>query len=153
MLTEIEGNLLDIEEGVICHQVNCQGVMGGGIALQIKNKWPSVYRVYKNFCTDYPVKDLLGYSATVYSGIDGDYSHRVANIFGQEFYGTEKRQTNYGAVAHAFDMLSGQKYSWEKVYVPYLMGCGLAGGDWGIYSEIIEFYIPDAIIVRLPEVK
>jgi len=50
-------------------------------------------------------------------------------------------------------MLSGQKYSWEKVYVPYLMGCGLAGGDWGIYSEIIEFYIPDAIIVRLPEVK
>lgn len=33
-----DGNLLDAKTDVIAHQVNCQGVMGAGIALQIKNK-------------------------------------------------------------------------------------------------------------------
>ena len=31
----INGNILDITEGVIVHQVNCKGVMGAGLALQM----------------------------------------------------------------------------------------------------------------------
>jgi O-acetyl-ADP-ribose deacetylase (regulator of RNase III) len=34
----IEGDLLDQKADVITHQVNCLGVMGAGVALQIKNK-------------------------------------------------------------------------------------------------------------------
>ena len=48
-----KGNLLDAQTDVIAHQVNCQGVMGSGVAKQIKEKWPDVFKQY-----DYHVKML-----------------------------------------------------------------------------------------------
>jgi len=48
----INGNLLDIPEGILVHQVNTLGVMGAGIALQIKKKWPQVYSEYKDKCLE-----------------------------------------------------------------------------------------------------
>ena len=32
----VEGNIFDCTEDIIVHQTNCQGVMGHGIALQVK---------------------------------------------------------------------------------------------------------------------
>ena len=32
---------------ILCHQVNCQGVMGAGLAKQIRSKYPEVYEQYK----------------------------------------------------------------------------------------------------------
>ena len=32
------GNILDAQTDVIAHQVNCQGVMGAGLAKQIREK-------------------------------------------------------------------------------------------------------------------
>ena len=37
----IEGNLLEAPERIIVHQTNCMGVMGSGIAKQIKAKYPA----------------------------------------------------------------------------------------------------------------
>ena len=47
MVKVVYGNLLDSSAKYICHQVNCKGVMGSGVAKQIKEKWPSVFRRYK----------------------------------------------------------------------------------------------------------
>jgi len=44
------GNLLDAPELMKVHQVNCKGVMGGGIAKQIKERYPLVYKTYLNLC-------------------------------------------------------------------------------------------------------
>ena len=137
----IEANLLGMTEGVICHQVNCQGVMGSGIAKQISDKWPEVYDGYMKNCN----KEDLSKSLGLISYVQVDDNLLVANVFGQDRYGTDRRQTNYGAVAEAFQRL---KYAPGPVYVPYLMGCGLAGGDWDVYSEIIEYFIPDAIVCK-----
>ena len=41
------GNLLDAQTAVIAHQVNCQGVMGSGVAKQIRDKWTNVYTAYR----------------------------------------------------------------------------------------------------------
>lgn len=38
MIYEIKGNLLNADEAFIAHQVNGKGVMGAGVAKQIKNK-------------------------------------------------------------------------------------------------------------------
>ena len=35
----IEKNILTIEKGIVCQQVNCQGVMGAGLAKSIKEKF------------------------------------------------------------------------------------------------------------------
>ena len=43
-------DLLKVKKGIVCHQVNCIGVMGAGIAQDIRTKWPAVYRNYKADC-------------------------------------------------------------------------------------------------------
>lgn len=52
MIKTVEGNILDAEEDIICHQVNCKGVMGAGLAKQIKSKYPNVYKDYKRLCAE-----------------------------------------------------------------------------------------------------
>jgi len=42
------GDILKVKSGFIVHQVNCQKVMGGGLALAIRKKWPIVYERYKD---------------------------------------------------------------------------------------------------------
>ena len=42
-------DILSVTKGIITHQFNCQGVMGCGIELQIRQKWPEVYQRYKAF--------------------------------------------------------------------------------------------------------
>lgn len=155
MLKVIEGDLLDIEEGILAHQCNCQGVMGSGIALAIKNKWPKVYELYRDQYDTYVSWAKFGETPEAQLGrlqvvAVGDQL-AVANVYGQSLYGASSRKTNYGAVAKAIHLLAD--YRSQQIYVPYLMGCGLGGGDWEVYSEIIEFFIPEAIVVRLPEVK
>ena len=50
MIHYVKGNLLDSNCDYICHQVNCQGVMGSGIARQIRERWPEVYKDYYDHC-------------------------------------------------------------------------------------------------------
>lgn len=42
-LKEINGNLFDSKADVLCHQVNTYGVMGAGIALEVRKRFPGVY--------------------------------------------------------------------------------------------------------------
>lgn len=49
------GNLLNADELYIVHQVNNLGVMGAGLALQIKHKYPQVFIQYRN---EYRAKQL-----------------------------------------------------------------------------------------------
>lgn len=44
------GDLLKAEADAIVNTVNCVGVMGKGIALQFKKKWPDNYKAYKKAC-------------------------------------------------------------------------------------------------------
>ena len=43
------GDLLDSTAGIIAHQVNARGVMGSGVALAIKTKYPEVFKSYREF--------------------------------------------------------------------------------------------------------
>lgn len=47
MIIYKQGNLLDSGCKVICHQVNCQGVMGSGIAKEIRNRFPTAYTEFR----------------------------------------------------------------------------------------------------------
>ena len=148
-LQQIDGNILDITEGIICHQVNCRGVMGAGIAKAIRNKYPLVFDLYIQACKRHEAEELLG-TAQIVKVSD---TLRVVNMFGQVGYGRSGRFTNYGAVGESFrnlwDMMNKNNID-RQVYIPYRMGCGLAGGDWEIYQEIAYYHIPDAIVVKLP---
>lgn len=48
--TVTQGDLLRAEADAIVNAVNCVGVMGKGIALQFKRKWPENFKAYKRAC-------------------------------------------------------------------------------------------------------
>ena len=43
-------DLFDTGAEALVNTVNCVGVMGAGVALGVKTRWPSVYRVYRDCC-------------------------------------------------------------------------------------------------------
>lgn len=141
-MTTIKSNLLDITEGVICHQVNCRRVAGAGLALQIRNKWPKWYDAYR--C--YP-KPELG-DVFIFPVVSELY---VASLFGQERFG-KRLQTNYFALESALKklrlLLSQAFVDGDSVYFPSGIGAGLAGGDSKIIHSLIEKYFPNAILVE-----
>ena len=53
MIKIINGDIFSGTEDIICHQVNTLGVMGSGIALQIKKLYPMVFTAYRMFCKRY----------------------------------------------------------------------------------------------------
>lgn len=42
MIKHIKGDIFQSSADVILHQVNCQGVMGSGVAKQVREKYPDV---------------------------------------------------------------------------------------------------------------
>lgn len=49
-ITFVEGNLFDSKAQTIVNPVNCVGVMGKGIALEFKKRYPLMYEEYKEHC-------------------------------------------------------------------------------------------------------
>jgi hypothetical protein len=143
--------LLAGEIDYIMHCVNCQGVMGGGIAKQIKATFPNVFREYKTSCNVKDSSKLLG-NVLVFQS--------VINIFAQNNFGVHERQLHYGALSKALSKVSTHselinkfhiKYGPDfneklKIGVPKLMCCALAGGRWEVVSEMLEG-LPDWIEV------
>lgn len=150
----VEGDLLDVTEGLIAHQVNCRGVMGAGVARVIAKRYPDVEAMYRKLCADNAPLELLGTCLTVTATADGSATDRlaVANVFGQLDTG-RGLQTDYTAVAGALDLLArGYAFHPGRVlHVPYMMGCGLAGGDWDVYSGLLDEHWPGPVVAhRLP---
>ena len=49
-VTLINGNIFNTKAQTIVNTVNCVGVMGKGIALVFKLRYPSMFEVYQNYC-------------------------------------------------------------------------------------------------------
>jgi len=140
------GNILNVKHGIICHQVNCMGKMGAGLALDIRKKWPVVYNDYIEAFKE--GKLFLG--NVIISNITDSHLY-VASLCGQYYYGYNRRTkyTVYTAIRSSLKKI--KKISTNKgltVYIPKNMGCGLADGNWSIIYKIINEEISNAIIVR-----
>jgi hypothetical protein len=150
----IQQDLLTVTDGIIFHQVNCLGIMGGGIAYALARKFPNLERDYREICK-LAANPLLG-KVFLWRASD---SLCIANIFGQEGISRNRRMTSYDATCNAFEQIkdtsqwSSQSnhvfdYYADRFFFPYKMGCGLGGGNWDIYSAIIDHYFPDAIVCK-----
>ena len=50
MINYVHENMFDLDVDARVNPVNCAGVMGKGLALQFKNKYPDMYEHYKIMC-------------------------------------------------------------------------------------------------------
>jgi O-acetyl-ADP-ribose deacetylase (regulator of RNase III) len=52
MLELVTGNLLEADTEALVNTVNTEGVMGKGIALQFKKKYPDMFEAYQRACNE-----------------------------------------------------------------------------------------------------
>ena len=148
------GNLLSAakHEGIniIAHGCNAQGVMGSGVALDIRTEWPGAYDEYADMVAQHGAgnPDLLG--KVCFYRIPNSNAI-VANAITQLSFGRtpNMKYVSYEAVFKAFSQLSE---SLDLMDVPVmlhypLIGAGLGGGDWAIISDIIE-----SVLIKHPQI-
>lgn len=150
MLRFEKGDLVKGDYPIFCQQVNCRGVMGAGLAKQIRKKYPEVYREYKDICIY--EKAILGICHFTKTS-DGRI---CVCLFAQDDYGRDKRYTDYKAFKACLRGLTlYMKYKPEDCIIafPYGIGCGLAGGDWNIVLDMLTDFSKeikqDVVIVNL----
>ena len=149
MVKIIDGDLLKSGADIICHQVNCQGVMGSGVAKQIKEKYPKAYKEYKRLCDEYTDKaNLLGMAQRVFC-CDDDGTI-ICNLFAQENYGYNgKCFTDIKALRKCLEDVHfcynrlRQGLSGVRIAMPYKIGCVRGGANWEEVLAIIEEIFED----------
>ena len=140
-LTYKKGNLLTDESiQAIGHCTNCQGVMGSGIALSIKQIYPKAYEAYKHAEKDGGLK--LGEIS--YVGLSrNEKPFVIFNLNGQNLYGSGNRHVNYEAIYTALEDMRNicdmaKMEPNPTVGFPKMMGAARAGGNWNIIERMIE---------------
>lgn len=125
LVTRIGGDVTKITRGVICHGVNCQGIMGAGVALAIRRKWPSCFNDYQQFINDSggPGPHLLGLVA--YSRINSELF--IAHCFTQNECTPGKVNATAASVGNSLNsVLNTMSVRSLPVFMPEIGG--LRGG-------------------------
>lgn len=138
MIKIIKGNLLSVDRGIIGHQVNCQGKMGSGVALQIKNKYPLAFTEYHSLVKEYMGTEDLRHTLLGHvNGVKVDKDLYVANMFGQNNYGYDgKIYTDTNALFECFKTIRTVANNLDlPVYLPYMIGCYRGGADWKLVED------------------
>lgn len=138
-MNTVIGDLLKVKRGIICHQVNCKYVMGAGLAAQIRKAYPEHYSDYMSRHAHLGGLCITQINSDLY----------VIGIYGQDSYGRNGLYTDYAALEKG--LCSVSIFAKEKglpIYLPFGIGCGLAGGDWQIVSNIIDRVASDAIVLK-----
>lgn len=142
MLKYKQGDLLHAalsgEVDIIAHQANCKCTMGSGIARSIRETFPRT-KIADDTTFEPRDPDGLKKMGTFSRVIDRGVL--IYNLYGQQFYGKDKRHTHYGYLAKAlFNMrnnILANNDEQQAIGLP-LLGSVQAGGDWEVVSELIE---------------
>lgn len=124
MIKEYKGDLLKSGCDIICHQVNLQGCMGGGLAKQIATKYPECEKKYQKTCKKYDLWELSG-KVQIYRTDTGQY---IANCFSQdEWFRTEYiwLEEIVKNIRDFADYIGA-----KTIGIPKNYGCGIAIGNW-----------------------
>ena len=123
-----------VTEGVIAHGVNCLGVMGAGVALAIRNRWPSVYDAYER--NTRLGEQLLG-SAHAIRVSDNLW---VVNCYTQKTVGPRGtgRYADPEALRRSVEFAFSHAAATELTLHLPRIGCDLGGLDWE--SEVLPIF-------------
>lgn len=137
MLLEIDKDITTVEQGIIGHGVNCQLLMGSGVALAIRNKWPIVYEKYRDENERGPGSLSHCHVVAINSNL------YVCNLFTQIYYGRGP-QASYEAIAMSFKRML--EFAMTRldlpIYIPQI-GCGLGGLFWERVKLVLESAIEE----------
>lgn len=136
MLEFVRGDIFDVPADIRVNTVNCVGVMGAGVALAFKQRYPDMFKDYKRDCKDGLVKPGMMH---VWKSLSGDW---IINFPTKRDWRDPSRYEDIEAglndLRHYLDRVGP-----VTVALPAL-GCGHGGLDWGRVSEMIRDKLCDA---------
>ena len=153
-LTTKSGNLLDAEEEYILQQCNCVACSPHGLSAAIAKKFSfadpySRRRSLKQ--RNFAVEEDQPNPGSIQLLEDENCSTKVVCLFAQYGMGKPYSYTNKGstAVLDSFelrqkwfklclDQVAEQVAPGSSLAMPFQIGCGLAGGDWNVYKQILS---------------
>jgi O-acetyl-ADP-ribose deacetylase (regulator of RNase III) len=131
------GSLFESDAGYLAHGVNCEGVMGAGIATLFRARFPYMYAQYKADCEAGIVKPGN------YDVVRADFNGRevmVVNLATQDKPGAN---ASYEWLAEAIVPFANRAMAPEnvarhgKVVAIPEIGCGIGGLEWPVVEEIL----------------
>ena len=142
MVTYGTGNLLAANNEALVNSVNCVGVMGRGIALEFKRKFPDNFNAYKAACDLGEVRPgrmfVFGTSELI--------PRYIINFPTKRHWRGKSRLDDIEAGLSAL-VTEVQHRRIRSIALPPL-GCGLGGLDWPVVKQLMH-----AALSRLPDVE
>ncbi len=145
MIHTKSGDILAANAEAIVNTVNCVGVMGKGIALQFKMKYPENYKVYKKTCDQ--GRMIVG-KVLVFEQNASAYPRYIINFPTKRHW---KGKSVISDISKGLDSLVTEikRLKIKSIAIPAL-GSGLGGLDWSqVKSIIIDAFsqLPDVDVL------
>jgi len=133
MVNYIKGDILDnyleIFNTLKVIPVNCKGVMGAGLALQFKNKYPKIFRMYHHNCKN--LRLFIGCVNYIHAS-DGSWFC----LFPTKVHWKDK--SKYDWIEQGLHYMKIRKVPVTSIAFPKI-GCGLGELDWNkVKKSIID---------------
>lgn len=131
MIREVSGDILDAKTEAIVNPVNTVGVMGAGLAAQIKHTFPGVFREYVKYCRSGELR--TGIVIAHPTGTNPKYI--VSFPTKQDWRNPSRLEWVDQGLIGLREMIEALEIS--SIAIPPL-GCGLGGLDWVEVRKLIE---------------
>ena len=139
-----KGNLLGGPEKIIAHGCNALGIMGAGVAKQIKQTYPKAFEVYhqkhgKDGLTLGEVVPWVSAERIVLNMITQQaFGNTPGVVYVDYEQGIRKCMRALENAARRHQQAEAGPFYENSVVAMPKIGAGLAGGDWGVIASIIE---------------
>ncbi len=135
MLREVSGDILLSSADALVHGIAPFDHFNQGLALALRERWPSLYKDFRHYCTNFHPKcgELWTWG--------GPNHVRIINLFTQDAPLSEHHKPGKASVENVHHCLRALKKEIEKekfktIAIPRL-ACGVGGLDWNSVKEII----------------
>lgn len=141
MIYELSGDILLSSAKAIAHGIAPNDDFHAGLALQLREQEPAMYKDFRHFChNSHPKAGGLW----TWMGSNGQY---LVNLFTQDAayeHGSKPGQASVSQVNHALHALRAliEKEKISSVALPRL-ACGVGGLDWNDVKPLIEKHLGD----------
>lgn len=133
----VTGDLFHAKTQAIVNTVNCVGVMGKGVALEFKKRWPENFKTYKNKCD----QDEIQIGKMFVFDNNGSLFENSSDFEYLINFPTKKHWRSKSKIEYIIEgledfVLEVKRLNIKSVAIPPL-GCGNGGLQWGQVMPLI----------------
>lgn len=140
----VSGDILESNADVLVNPVNCQGIMGAGLALQFRKKYPEMFKSYFRYCMKGKLR--LG-GLFEYRLHYEDRGQKIIICFPTKNKVEESSKLLYIEMGIVTLIQRFEHIGITTIAIPKL-GCGLGGLQWKDVNALLKYYLVDRALLK-----